>query len=103
MVLMSLESRKTTNGTRSVVTRLHRNLIEHTVSWPYKGEVVLLPRIPLVPSDTELPFQFLRLQFSIRLCFAMMINKSQAHTFKAIGVDLSACFTHIFYVAVFRL
>ena len=106
MVLRSLETPKTTNGTCCVETRLHRNLIEATISCgPYKGEVVLLPRIPLIPSDTELPFQFRRLQFPIRPCFAMTVNKSQGQTFKAIGVDVSSpCFTHgMFYVAASRL
>ena len=106
MVLRSMEPPKTTNGTRCVVTRLHQNLIEATISCgPFKGEVVLLPKIPLVPSDSELPFQFRRLQFPVKPCFAMTVNKSQGQTFKAVGVDLSSvCFTHgMFYVAVSRL
>ena len=68
MVLRSMEPPKTTNGTRCVVTRLHQNLIEATISCgPYKGEVVLLPKIPLVPSDSELPFQFRLLQFPVNI------------------------------------
>ena len=88
------------------MNRLHHKLIEATISCgPYKGEVVLLPMIPLVPSDTELPFHFHCLQFPIILCFAMTVNKSQGQTFKAIGVDFStACLTHgIFYVEASRL
>ena len=53
MILRSIEPPKTTNGTRCVVTRLHRNLIEGTIACgPFKGEVVLLPKIPLIPSDS---------------------------------------------------
>ena len=106
MVLRSMEPPKTTNGTKCVVTRLHQNLIEATISCgPYKGEVVLLPKIPLVQSDSELPFQFRRLQFPVKPCFAITVNKSQEKTFKAIGVDLStACFSHgMFYVAASRV
>ena len=106
MVLRSMEPPKTTNGTRCAVTRLHQNLIEATISCgPYKGEVVLLPKILLVPSDSELPFQFRRLQFPVKPCFAMTVNKSQGQTFKVIGVDLStACFSHgMFYVAASRV
>ena len=106
IVLRSMEPPKTTNGTRCVVTRLHQNLIEATISCgPYKGEVVLLPKIPLVPTDSELPFQFRRLQFPVRPCFAMTVNKSQGQTFKAIGLDLStASFSHgMFYVAASRV
>ena len=90
---------------RCIVTRLHANVIEATISCgPYKGEVILLPRIPLIPSDSELPFQFLRLQFPCKPCFSMSINKSQGQTFKAIGVDVSIpCFTHgQLYVAASR-
>ena len=59
----------------------------------------------LVPSDSELPFHFRRLQFPVKPCFAMTVNKSQGQTFKAIGVDLStACFSHgMFYVAASRV
>ena len=101
VILRSLEPPKTTNGTRCVVTWMHKNIIEATISCgPYKGETVL----PLVPSDAELPFKFRRLQFPIKVCFAMSINKSQGQTFKSIGVDLtSECFSHgMFYVAASR-
>ena len=103
MVLRSIEPPKSTNGTRCVVTRLHQNLIEAIISCgPFKGGVVPLTKIPLVPSDSELPFQFRRLQFPVKPCFAMTVNKSQSQTFKAVGVDLSSvCFTNgMFYVAV---
>ena len=81
---------------RCIVTRLHANVIEATISCgPYKGVVILLPKIPLIPSDSELPFQFRRFQFSCKPCFSVSINKSQGQTFKAIGVELSVpCFTH---------
>lgn len=105
MILRSLEPPKTTNGTRCVITRLHTNVLEATISCgPYKGETVLLPRIPLVPSDSELPFKFRRLQFPVKVCFAMSINKSQGQTFNTIGVDLTSdCFSHgMFYVSISR-
>ena len=105
MVLRSMEPPKTTNGTRCVVTRLHQNLIEATISCgPYKGGGPL-SEDPAGPSDSELPFQFRRLQFPVKPCFAMTVNKSQGQTFKAIGVDLStACFSHgMFYVAASRV
>uniref|UniRef100_UPI0035901195 uncharacterized protein n=1 Tax=Myxine glutinosa TaxID=7769 RepID=UPI0035901195 len=105
MILRNMEPPKTTNGTRCFVTRLHANVIEATISCGlYKSEVILLPRIPLMPSDSELPFQFRRLQFPCKPCFSITINKSQGQTFKAIGVDLSVpCFTHgQLYVAASR-
>jgi ATP-dependent DNA helicase PIF1 len=41
----------------------------------FKGEDILLPRIPIIP--TYMPFEFKRLQFPVRLAFAMTINKTQ--------------------------
>ena len=92
------------NGTRCIVTRLHGNVIEAMVSTgPFKNKTVL-SRIPLVPYDSEIPFQFRQLQFPVKPCFAFTINKAQGQTLKAIGIDLSsACFTHgMFYVSVSR-
>ena len=53
---------------------------------------------------THLPFQFKRLQFPIKLSFAMTINKSQGQTFRYVGIDLrSDCFSHgQLYVALSR-
>ncbi|XP_042242583.1 uncharacterized protein LOC121879863 [Homarus americanus] len=105
MILRSLDPPQTINGTRCVVTRLHENLIEATIIFgPYKGQALLIPRIPLIPSDSELPFAFRRLQFPVRPCFAMSINKSQGQTFKTIDIDLTnPCFSHgMFYVVVSR-
>ena len=52
-----------------------KNIIEaEIISGCGEGDVVFIPRIPLAPSD--LPFKFKRLQFPIRLSFAMSINKS---------------------------
>ena len=105
MILANMEPPKTTNGTRCIITHLQANVIEATISCgPYKGEVVLLPRILLIPSDTELAFQFRRLQFPCKPCFAMTINKAQGQMYKAIGVDFSVpCFSHRqLYVAASR-
>jgi len=55
------------------------NLIEATVlTGIAKGEVVLILRIPMIPTD--MPFEFKRLQFPVRLSFAMSINKAQGQT-----------------------
>jgi hypothetical protein len=41
------------------------------------GEDVLLPRIPMIPTDGS--FEFKRLQYPVRLAFAMTINIAQGH------------------------
>jgi hypothetical protein len=54
------------------------------------GENILLPRIPFIPTDVSI--QFKRLQFPIRLVFAMTINKSQGQTMSACGLHLSTSY-----------
>ena len=68
-----------------------------------KGEDVFIPRIPLIPTD--LPFEFKRIQFPIKLAFAMTINKSQGQSLKVAGIDLqNDCFGHgQLYVAISRV
>jgi ATP-dependent DNA helicase PIF1 len=57
------------------------NIIEATIlNLKMKGEDVLLPRIPMI--WTDMPFKFKRLQFPVRLTFAMTINKAQGHRYK---------------------
>ena len=60
-----------------------------------KDKVVFIPRIPLIPSDEQLPIKFKRLQFPVRVSFAMTINKAQAQTLKVVGLQLmESCFSH---------
>ena len=56
------------------------------VTGKFAGEKVLIPRIPLFPSEEELGFTFRRLQFPIKVCFSLSINKSQGQTLKRIGL-----------------
>ena len=106
IILRSLDPPKVTNGTRCVITKLSANTIEARISHGrYAGHDIIIPRIPLIPSNSALPFEFRRLQFPVALCFAMTINKSQGQTFKAVGVDLTnESFTHgMLYVALSRV
>jgi ATP-dependent DNA helicase PIF1 len=51
------------------------NIIEAAIlNERFKGEDVLLPRIPMIPSDMS--FELKRLQFPVRLAFVMTINKA---------------------------
>ncbi|PNF37833.1 hypothetical protein B7P43_G09110 [Cryptotermes secundus] len=51
------------------------------------------PRIPMIPMDV--PLQFKRLQFPIRLVFAITINKAQGQSLELCSLDLdTGCFSH---------
>uniref|UniRef100_UPI00358DFA46 ATP-dependent DNA helicase PIF6-like n=1 Tax=Myxine glutinosa TaxID=7769 RepID=UPI00358DFA46 len=92
------------NGTRLAVKTLMPHVLEATImNGCAKGEDVFIPRIPIIPTD--MPFQFKRLQFPVRLSFAMTINKSQGQSLKVAGVELtSPCFSHgQLYVACSRV
>ena len=63
IILRSLDPPKVTNEVR----------ISHG---RYAGHDIIIPRIPLIPSNSTLPIEFRRHQFPVALCFAMTINKS---------------------------
>jgi ATP-dependent DNA helicase PIF1 len=61
------------NGTRLAVKKLINNVIETTIlKGKNKVEDVLISWINLIPNG--MPFDFKRLQFPMRLAFAMSIN-----------------------------
>ena len=76
-VLRNLDPPTVVNGTRLVIKMMHQNLLECTLlTGAEAARNVLIPRIPIEPSDT--PIKFKRLQFPLRLCILMSLNKSQA-------------------------
>lgn len=104
MLLRNLNPPKLCNGTRLIITNLYENLIEaKIIVGKFKNEKVLIPRIPMISSD--LSFDFKRIQFPIRLAFAITINKSQGQTLKTVGINLEKpCFSHgQLYVACSRI
>ncbi|GBN31799.1 hypothetical protein AVEN_235925-1 [Araneus ventricosus] len=75
------------NVTRLIITKLQQNIIQ---AKSIDGtETFLIPQIPLIPSQTNMPFKFKRMQFPIRLAFSMTINKSQGQTFEKICLELN--------------
>jgi len=61
----------------------------------FKGKVVLIPRIRLSPNAETLPIPLERLQFPVRLAFAMIINKSQGQSVEHVGINLQTLvFSH---------
>ena len=70
----------------------------------FRGKVVLIPRIRLLPNTETLPVPLKRLQFPVRLAFAMTINKSQGQSVEHVGINLqTSVFSHgQLYVAFSR-
>ena len=104
ILLRNLNPPRLGNGTRLVIKKLKKNIIEATIlNGKFVNENVLLPRIPMF--STESTIEFKRVQFPINLAFAMTINKSQGQTMSVCGLDLrTSCFSHgKLYVACFRV
>ena len=81
IMLRNINQPKLCNDTRLSVKKLMTNIIEATIlTGAFKGEDVLNPRIPKILTDMS--FQFQRLQFAIRLAFAITINKTQGQSFE---------------------
>jgi ATP-dependent DNA helicase PIF1 len=88
ILLRNLNPPQFCNGMRLVIKKLMKNVIEAIIlNGKFRGENILLPRIPIIPIDV--PIQFKRLQFPIRLAFVMIINKSHGQMMSVCGSDLS--------------
>lgn len=96
MLIRNLLPPKQCNGMQLIVRSLSPNLIGATIAKGCgKGEDVLILRMHLFPSGADIPFNFRRSQFPVRLCFAMSINKSQGQTLSAVDLHLGEqCFSH---------
>ena len=96
------------NGTRLIVRLIGQKILCCEILTGEKaGNIVCIPRIVLdTCGDPDMPFTLKRLQFPVRLAFAMTINKSQGQSFDRIGLYIDASrqlFTHgQLYVAVSR-
>ena len=93
-MLRNINQPKLCNGTRLSVKKLMTNIIEAKIlTEPFKGEDVLIPRISMI--QTDMSFQFKRLQFPIQLAFAITINKARGQSLELCGLYLHTdCFSH---------
>ncbi|GFS13321.1 ATP-dependent DNA helicase pif1 [Elysia marginata] len=102
MVMRSLTPPRVMNGTRCIVIKTTQNaVIVKIASGPYSGEIHCIPRISLQPSDSSLPFSFVRRQFPLQPCMAVTVNKAQGQTMKFIGLHLETP-VFVLYVALSR-
>ncbi|KAF1756666.1 hypothetical protein GCK72_013120 [Caenorhabditis remanei] len=87
MLLRNLDVKNSLcNGTRLVVDDMGARVLQcKFINGPRQGQMVFIPKIEL-NYEKGLPFIMSRLQFPIRLSFAMTINKSQGQTFEKIGL-----------------
>ena len=93
------------NGTRGIITQMSNMVIEiRLMGGTHSGKTFFVPRIKMELTKGEIPFTLSRLQFPLRLAFAMSINKSQGQSVGHVGLDLrSPVFGHgQFYVAISR-
>ncbi|KAF7372298.1 ATP-dependent DNA helicase [Mycena venus] len=95
------------NGTRLVVRRMSDRVLEAEIlGGEHSGQISFIPRITMTPSGNTRDFAFIlsRLQFPVRLAFAISINKAQGQSVKFVGIDLRVpVFTHgQLYVALSR-
>ena len=66
------------NGTRLQIRRMRNHAIEClTITGNKVGDLVLIPRMNMIPNNEALLIKFQRRQFPIIVSFAMTINKSQ--------------------------
>lgn len=93
------------NGTRMIVRDMRNHVIVlEGLMGNAKGKIIFLPKFVL-KTDEDLPFQLVRVQFPIRLAFAMTVHKSQGQTFDKVRVYLACpAFSHgQLYVAFSRV
>lgn len=93
------------NGTRLKIIDVGSYVLTaRIISGVGKGKIVMLPRIELTPSEEDVPFQFVRRQYPIRIGYAVTINRAQGQSYDHVGVLLTVpVFSHgQLYVAASR-
>ena len=79
------------NGTKLIYERtIDRKILECKL---YGSErTVFIPRIALIPKEGEYPFHWSRLQFPVKVAFAMTINKAQGKYLSIFPIGITVFF-----------
>ncbi len=94
------------NETRLMITRISRRILKTRIlSEELDEEIRLISRIDLFSTKEELSWIVRRKQFSIRLYFAIIVNKTQDQSLNIVNVDLrmSTFFHEQLYVTLSRV
>lgn len=78
------------NGTRYIITNIAKHVLEAVIpDGLHKGKTLFIPRIFNTPPKNFTPHKT-RIQFPIKLAFAITSNKSQGQSLEHIGIFLNA-------------
>ncbi|CEG76448.1 hypothetical protein RMATCC62417_11344 [Rhizopus microsporus] len=76
------------NGTRLIVMHIGQYMLRVRLANKLDAPIELIPRFTLSALEDNMSFMLTRKQFSVKLCFAMTINKSQGQSLEYVGIDL---------------
>lgn len=84
------------NGTRLIITDLAKFVLRaRIITGSHIGNTALILRIALTSTKSKWPFIMKRIQFPIKPCYAMTINKSQGQSLNLVGLYLpTPVFSH---------
>lgn len=92
MITVNLDKRRgMVNGTRVLLTTVSQRLLRGTIitTGDHFGKEVVMCRIRLKPRNSRLyPFLWTRIQFPVKICWAMTANKSQGQTLERVALLL---------------